>query len=188
MNREDPTMSAPQAVAEAKLNFTAIVDTTDPSAFAVETKADGPAGCAAADRRDAPRLALGRPVRPEPERRHGLDAGRGRPRPVPDPQHAGRPARRPTARRSRWAITPGTGRSACSCRRRPRSCSGSAWSPFAGMVSDPCDGRTQGTAGHDGQPALSQRRGDRLPPADPLAARGARACSASPPATRACRR
>ena len=42
--------------------------------------------------------------------------------------------------------------------------------PFAGMVSDPCDGRTQGTAGHDGQPALSQRRGDRLPPADPLAA------------------
>ncbi len=41
---------------------------------------------------------------------------------------------------------------------------------------------------HDGQPALSQRRGDRLPPADPLAARGARACSASRPATRACRR
>ena len=26
---------------------------------------------------------------------------------------------------------------------------------------DPCDGRTQGTTGHDGQPAVSQRRGDR---------------------------
>ena len=28
--------------------------------------------------------------------------------------------------------------------------------PFAGYCSDPCDGRTQGTTGDDGQPGLSQ--------------------------------
>ena len=53
----------------------------------------------------------------------------------------------PTARRSRSGITPATGRSACSSRRRPRSCKALGVAPFAGMVSDPCDGRTQGTAG-----------------------------------------
>ncbi len=42
----------------------------------------------------------------------------GRPA-VPDPQHAGRHSRAATARRSRSAITPATGKSACSC-RRPR--------------------------------------------------------------------
>ena len=59
--------------------------------------------------------------------------------------------------------------------------------PFAGMVSDPCDGRTQGTAGMmDSLPyrddaALVFRRLIRSRP-------GARGFLASPPATRACRR
>ena len=59
--------------------------------------------------------------------------------------------------------------------------------PFAGYCTDPCDGRTQGTDGHVRQSAVPQRRGDRVPPADPLAADADAACSASPPATRACR-
>ena len=50
-------------------------------------------GRAPADRRDAPPLALGRPLRPEPERRDGLEGRRGRPRPVPDPEHPGGLAR-----------------------------------------------------------------------------------------------
>ena len=42
--------------------------------------------------------------------------------------------------------------------------------PFAGMVSDPCDGRDPGDGRDDGQPPLSERRGHRLPPPDPVVA------------------
>ena len=126
---------------------------------------------AAVDRRDAPALALGRPLRPEPERRHGLDAGRGRPRPVPDPEHAGRASR---ARRhaDRAGLShgplgdrpagPGGGRGAEAARASSRS---------PAMVSDPCDGRTQGTAGmmdslpYRNDAAIVFRRLDPLAPA-----------------------
>ena len=50
-----------------------LIGETEPACFDVETKADGPAGSLPLDRRDAPRLALGRPLRPEPERRDGLE-------------------------------------------------------------------------------------------------------------------
>ena len=79
----------------------------------------------------------------------GWDAAELGPRRVPDPL-ARRAASAPTtARRSRSAITPATGRSACSYaggRRgaRPRS----AALPFAAYVSDPCDGRTPGHDRH----------------------------------------
>ena len=51
----------------------------------------------------------------------------------------------------------GTARRLASCRSRR-------------TVSDPCDGRTQGTTGHVRQPAVPQRRGDHDAAADPLAA------------------
>ena len=54
---------------------------------------------------------------------------------------------RATDVRSRSATTPGTGRSGCSCAPRPRRCATPASCPFAAYVSDPCDGRTQGTGG-----------------------------------------
>ena len=46
--------------------------------------------------------------------------------------------------------------------------------PFAGFVTDPCDGRTQGTLGHDGQPAYRNDAAHGVPPADPLAAHAPR--------------
>lgn len=39
--------------------------------------------------------------------------------------------------------------------------------PFAAFVSDPCDGRSQGTR-HVRLPAVPQRRGDRVSPPDPF--------------------
>ena len=71
-----------------------------------------------------------------------------RPR-VPDPEHARAACARPTARRSRWAITPGTGRSACSCRRRPRSCSGCGVRPVRRHASP-----TPATAGRRARPGM----------------------------------
>ena len=51
-----------------------------------------------------------------------------------------------TARRSRSAITPATGRSGCSC-EAARELTRLGAVPFAASCSDPCDGRTQGTTG-----------------------------------------
>ena len=42
--------------------------------------------------------------------------------------------------------------------------------PFAAYCTDPCDGRTQGTPGHDGQPALPQRCSPDFSEADSLPA------------------
>ena len=66
---------------------------------------------------------------------------------VPDPEHAGRRSAAGRHRRSRWATTPATGRWGCWCRRRPQEFAALGAIPFAGFVTDPCDGRTQGTAG-----------------------------------------
>ena len=60
--------------------------------------------------------------------------------------------------------------------------------PFAGYCSDPCDGRTQRHAGHDRQPALSERRRHCISPSDPLAPGRRGASSGWRRATRACRR
>ena len=49
--------------------------------------------------------------------------------------------------RSRWGITPGTGKSDCSSRRRRAELKRLDAVPFAGDCTDPCDGRTQGTPG-----------------------------------------
>ena len=99
----------------------------------------------------------------------GWTADRGRARPVPHPEHARRPAR------ARWPADraglshgplgdrhprPGSGRGIEAARRRPVRRHGLR--PV--RRADPGDGRD------DGQPALSQRRGHRLPPLDPLAA------------------
>ena len=111
-----------------------------------------------------------RSLRPHAERRHGLGPGEVGPQTVSHPQHAGRRARAGRHARSRSAITPAIGKSACWSRRRRESSSACGVVPFAGFCSDPCDGRTQGTDGHVRQPAVSQRRRDRLPPAHPLAA------------------
>ena len=46
--------------------------------------------------------------------------------------------------------------------------------PFAGYVSDPCDGRSQGTTGHVRLAAVPQRRGDRAAPARAQPAAAAR--------------
>ncbi len=55
--------------------------------------------------------------------------------------------RAPMASPSPWAITRVTGRSACSVREAAEELRALDVVPFAGMVSDPCDGRTQGTTG-----------------------------------------
>ena len=55
--------------------------------------------------------------------------------------------REPTAVRSRWDFTPATGRSACWCRAAAETLREAGVVPFAAYCSDPCDGRTQGTAG-----------------------------------------
>ena len=60
--------------------------------------------------------------------------------------------------------------------------------PFAGFCTDPCDGRTQGTTGMMDSLPYRNDAAMVLAPADPLAADARAACSASPPATRACRR
>ena len=52
------------------------------------------AGAAADHRRHVAARAQRQPVRHDPGRRDGLEPRRGRPRAVPDPQHAGRAARR----------------------------------------------------------------------------------------------
>ena len=102
---------------------------------------------AAADAGVPPRQPLGRRLRPHPERRHGLGGVEGRTRPVPrssPPRAACGPT---TARRSRSATTPATGRSGSSCARQPLELDRLGGLPFAAHVSDPCDGRTQGTTG-----------------------------------------
>ena len=91
-------------------------------------------------------------------------------RAVPDPQHAGRPARRRRhADRARLSHRALGGRPA-GARRRPRSCA--RWAACRSPAY--CHRSVRRPhAGHDGhvrQPAVPQRRGDRLPPADPLAA------------------
>ena len=89
--------------------------------------------------------------------------------PVPDPQHPGRPprGRRPADRAGiphgplgDRPAGPGGGRGAAAART---SCRSRGWSP---TLRRPDAGHDR----HDGQPALSQRRRDRLPAADPLAA------------------
>ena len=81
------------------------------------------AGRPAADhRRDAARRAERQPVRHDAGRRHGLEPRRGR-RAISSSSSARRAACATTdGRRSRSAITPGTGRSACWCAPRPRRC------------------------------------------------------------------
>ncbi len=66
---------------------------------------------------------------------------------IPDLSARTAASARRTARPSRSAITPATGKSACWWRRRPRNCKALGAVPFAGYCTDPCDGRTQGTTG-----------------------------------------
>ena len=102
---------------------------------------------AAAHAGDAARSAERRPVRPHAERRHGLEPDAAQAAGVRHRQHDGRAARRGRHARSRSAITPGTGRSACSCAKRRRRCAPRARFRSRRTCSDPCDGRTQGTTG-----------------------------------------
>ena len=142
--------------------------------YDVQTHAPGPAGSLPLDEeflRAAPSGDLfgltqdaGMGWDPAQLRRHG----------VPDPQHAGRHPRARMARRSRWAITPATGRSACWCRRRPQEFSRAGRDPVCRLCQRPVRRPHAGHAGHDGQPALSQRRRHRPAPADPLAAHAPR--------------
>ena len=60
---------------------------------------------------------------------------------------AGRHSRSRRHARSPWAITPATGKSACSCKAAAEELRALGCVPFAGFCTDPCDGRTQGTAG-----------------------------------------
>ena len=64
--------------------------------------------------------------------------------------------------------------------------SGSCRSPA--YCTDPCDGRTQGTAGMMDSLPYRNDAAHGAAPADPLAADAARRASAWPPATRVCRR
>ncbi len=123
--------------------------TTSADLFDVETAADGPVGAAAAD--------AGVPARPAVRAtssgcpRTPAWAGSRR-RPARDPflilSTQGGRARRRRHARSRSATTRATGRWGCSCARRRVELDRLGGLPFAAHVSDPCDGRTQGTTGH----------------------------------------
>ena len=60
---------------------------------------------------------------------------------------SGRPPRPRRHARSRSAITPATGKSACSMKAAAEELQALGCIPFAGFCTDPCDGRTQGTPG-----------------------------------------
>ena len=77
--------------------------------------------------------------------------------------------------RSRSAITPATGKSGLLMRGRRRGAArGAGCMPFAGFVTDPCDGRTQGTTGMMDSLPYRNDAAMVLRPADPIAADAAR--------------
>ena len=123
-----------------------ILDTPD-SAYELVTTTPGPGREAAADRRTAAPRAERRPVRLDAERRHGLEPG------AVSAARSSRSSARTagcaprTARRSRSASTPATGRSALLVKAAAEEFAKLRCIPFAGAVTDPCDGRTQGTVG-----------------------------------------
>ncbi len=119
--------------------------------FDVQTSAEGPVRRAAADAGVPPRQPLRRRLRPHPERRHGLGGLEGRPRPVPRSSPRRAASGPTTARRSRSATTPGTGRSACSS-GRPRS-SSTAWAACRSPRTSP----TRATAARRARPGCSTR-------------------------------
>ena len=161
---------------------------TDPALYEVQTHAAGPAGSLPLDEellRTAPSGDLfgltqnaGMGWDPRQLRRHG----------IPDPEHAGRhPRPDGTPGRAGLSHRPLGGRPADAGGRRGIQ---PAAAPFPSPASctDPCDGRTQGTPGmmdslaYRNDAAIVLRRLIRS-----LPTRRGRA-SASPPATRACRR
>ena len=85
-------------------------------------------------------------------------------------QHPGRHPRRRRHARSRSAITPATGRSACCMQAAARGADGAGRHAVRRLLHRPLRRPHAGHAGHDGQPALPQRRRHRAAPADPLAA------------------
>jgi putative YjhG/YagF family dehydratase len=139
-------MTGPPAEAHAKSSFSAIVETTDPSFFAIETKSDGPAGALPLTDEMLRQWPSGDlfglsqnagmgwtpgEVDRDPflilSTQGGLRAPDGTP--IALGYHTGH-----------WEIGLLVQEAAEELRRL-------GVAPFAGMVSDPCDGRTQGTAG-----------------------------------------
>ena len=127
------------------------------------------AGSAAAHGGDAARAAQRRHLRPDPERRHGLGPARARSPAVPHPQHAGRhPRARRPADRARLSHRALGGRPAHA--GGGRGADGARGPAVRGLLLRPVRRPHPGHDRHDGQPRLSQRRGDRAAPPDPLAA------------------
>ena len=91
----------------------ALLDSDDARIFEIETNAVGPEGKLPLTPEMLLRKAQRRPLRLTQNVGMGWDPAQFWRKQVPDPQHAGRHPRARTARRSRSAITPGTGRSAC---------------------------------------------------------------------------
>ena len=99
----------------------------------------------------------------------GWKPSRSRPRPVPDPQHPGGPARAGrVADRAGVSHGPLGGRPAGP--GGGRGADGAGRGPVRRDGLRPLRRPDPGHARDDGQPAVPERRGDRLPPADPLAA------------------
>ena len=148
-HRETQPMSGPQAKAEeqTRLSFDSIVETTDSAHFEVETKADGPAGALPLTDEMLRHWPSGDLFGLSQNAGMGWDAGGGRPRPVPDPEHPGRPARRRTARPIALGYHTGHWEVGLLVQEAAEELKRLGVAPFAAMVSDPCDGRTQGTAG-----------------------------------------
>ena len=125
-DRQDVAAHRRQLVAAGRRRVTAPASTasladilgTGELLATTRTKAKGPEGRLPITADMLLQGAERQPVRHDAGRGDGLEPRRGRARAVPDRQHAGRAARARTARRSRSATTPGTGRSACSCARR----------------------------------------------------------------------
>ena len=123
----------------------------------------------------AARGAERQPLRPDAERRHGLEPGAAAGARVRHREHDGRAARRgrhaDRARLSHRALGDRPARARSGARR----CARAGAVPVRGVLQRPV---RRPHAGHDRdvrQPRLPQRRGDRDAPADPLAADGVRA-------------
>ena len=99
----------------------------------------------------------------------GWTSARGRSRSVPDSEHAGRAAGGGRAA-DRAGISHGPLGSRHPRRRGGRGAEAAGDGAVCGHGVGPVRRADAGNGRHDGQLALSQRRGDRFPPADPLAA------------------
>ena len=150
-------------------NADSVLDSDDPSVYAVTTKAAGPAGSLPLTDEMLREWPSGDLFGLAQNAGMGWTPAEVARDPYLDPEHAGRPARaRRPADRARVSHGPLGDR--LLVRRGGRGAETPRRSAVRGDGLGPLRRPNAGHGRHDGQPAVSQRRCHRLPPLDPLAA------------------